>query len=84
MKIYGISDEIMRWVVENWLMGRDRWWLIEGVVSGWEMVPSVVPQGLVLGPVMFVVFLDDNDVNIGSTVLKFADDIKVVARVGTE
>ena len=37
-----------------------------------------------LGPVLFVVFIDDIDENIHSTVLKFADDIKVVARVGTE
>ena len=58
--------------------------LIEGVVSGWEMVRSRVPQGSVLGPVPFVVFIDDIDENICSTVLKFADDTKVVARVGTE
>ena len=58
--------------------------LIEGVVSGWEMVRSGVPQGSVLGPVLFVVFIDDIDENIRSTVLKFTDDTKVVARVGTE
>ena len=57
--------------------------LIEGVVSGWEMVWSGVPQGSVLGSVLFVVFIDDIDENIRSTVLKFADDTKVVARVGS-
>ena len=58
--------------------------LIEGIVSGWEMVRSGVPEGSVLGPVLFVVFIDDIDENIRSTGLKFADDTKVVARVGTE
>ena len=57
---------------------------IEGVVSDWEMVWSEVPQGSVLKPVLFVVFIDDIDVNTRSTVLKFADDTKFVARVGTE
>ena len=83
MKRYGVSSEIVRWV-GNWLTGRRQRVLIEGVVSGWEMVRSGVPQGSVLGPVLFVVFIDDIDENIRSIVLKFADDTKVVARVGTE
>ena len=50
---------------------------IEGVVSGWEMVRSGVPQGSMLGSVLFVVFIGDIDVNIRSAVLKFADDTKL-------
>ena len=83
MKQYGISCEIVKWV-GNWLTGLRHRVLIEGVVSDWEMVRSGVPQGLVLGPVLFVVFIDHIDVNICITVLKFADDTKVVARVGME
>ena len=83
MKQYGISSEIVRWV-GNWLTGWRQRLLIEGVVSGWEMVRSGVPHGSVLGPVLFVVFIDDIDENVRSTVLKFADDTKVVARVGME
>ena len=83
MKQYGISSEIVRWV-GNWLTGRRQRVLIEGVVSGWEMVRSEVPQGSVLGPVRYVVFIDDIEENIHSTELKFADNTKVGARVETE
>ena len=54
--------------------------VIEGVVSGWEWVLSGVPQGSVL----FIVFIDNIDEGIRSTVLKFADNTKLVARVGSE
>ena len=83
MARYGIDDRVVRWV-ENWLSGRRQRVVIEGVASGWELVLSGVPQGCVLGPVVFIVFIDDTDEGICSTVLKFADDTKLVARVESD
>ena len=54
-----------------------------GVASGWDLVLTGVPQGLVLRPVLFIMFIviDDIEDGISSTVLKFADDTKLVPRL---
>ena len=50
--------------------------MVDGEVSNWKPVLTGVPQGSVLGPILFLIYINDLEVWVTSKILKFADDTK--------
>ena len=55
--------------------------IVDGEISNWKSVLSGVLQGSVLGPIMFLIYINDLEDDISSKVLKFVDDTKVFRKV---
>ena len=83
LKAHGIGASITDWI-EQWLTDRRQRVVVDGEVSNWKSVLSGVPQGSVLGPILFLIYINDLDDSITSNVLKFADDTKLFRKVNTD
>ena len=82
LESYGIGYELLNWF-RNFLTGRSQMVAIDGHLSTSVNVMSGVPQGSVIGPILFILFVNDIvDILPDSVTCKlFADDIKLYSSV---
>ena len=80
LKAHDIGNDVINWI-EEWLTHRRQRVIVDGYISNWKSVLSGVPQRSVLGPILFLIYINNLEDDISSKILKFADDTKVFRKV---
>ena len=82
LNYYGIQGKTLAWI-NFWLTERIQRVVVDGEASSFVKVTSGVPQGTVLGPLMFLLFTNDIHENLDSTLRLFADDALLYRSINT-
>ena len=80
LKQNGISGNLIK-LFENYLNNRKQCVVLNGSCSDYSTIESGVPQGSVLGPLLFLIYINDLERNIKSNINLFADDTMLFSTV---
>ena len=84
VKAHGVGGRVLNWIAA-WLRGRKQRVVLNGKASDWADVLSGVPQGSVLGPLLFIIFINDLDSAATAEIVhKFADDTKIAQPIRSD
>ena len=73
LDLIGIHGKVLTWI-ESFLTNRQQRVLVDNHSSQWSSVSSGVPQGFILGPLLFLIYVNDISYNLSSPTRMFADD----------
>ena len=82
-RVRGITGRTLYWI-QSWLAQRHQTVMVDGKNSRHVPVKSGVPQGNILGPLLFLIYINDIGDNITSSLKLFADDCLLCKRTDTE
>nr|XP_054774593.1 uncharacterized protein LOC129282754 [Lytechinus pictus] len=77
---YGITGDTLNWIM-SFLTNRRQAVVVDGTKSQWKSVTSGVPQGSVIGPTLFLLFINDIQDQIRSSMRLFADDCVIYREI---
>lgn len=84
LALYGIHSKVIKWI-ESFLSNRKQAVVVDGHLSLLAAIISGVPQGTVLGPVLFLIFINDIENCIMHSIVRcFADDTRISIAVRSE
>lgn len=83
LKSFNLDLNVIIWI-ENYLKHRRQCVVLNGKASSYVDVTSGVPQGSVLGPLLFLIYINDISVGISSSIRLFADDCVVYRKIKSE